>query len=79
MWLRKARGGTQIGPYEWPADGSVTEVDDEFGRTLLAIPEGGFEKVDGPDPAPEITEAGEAESSADPKRRASARKTAVTE
>ena len=56
MWLRKTQGGTTIGPYTWPADGSVTEVGDEFGRTLLAIPEGGFEKVDGPGPDAEFSE-----------------------
>jgi hypothetical protein len=48
MWLRKDTGGTAIGPYEWPEDGSVTEVGEEFGRSLLAIPEGGFEKVSEP-------------------------------
>jgi len=79
MWLRKETGGTAIDGYEWPEDGSVTEVPDELGRSLLAIPEGGFEKVDGPDADPEITEGPEAESSTDPKRRSSARKGAVTE
>ena len=67
MWLRKSTGGTSIGRWEWPEDGSVTEVDDEFGRELLAIPEGGFEKVGEPElseitepgPSAEITEGGE--------------------
>jgi hypothetical protein len=58
MWLRKSTGGTAIGPHEWPEDGSVTEVPDQLGRELLAIPEGGFEKVDEPEPVTEITEPG---------------------
>jgi hypothetical protein len=45
MHLRKETGGSSIGGYEWPHDGSVTEVPDEFGRELLAIPDGGFERV----------------------------------
>jgi hypothetical protein len=45
MRLKKATGGTSIGPHHWPHDGSVTEVPDEFGRELLRIPEGGFERV----------------------------------
>jgi hypothetical protein len=50
MWLRKEQGGSSIGPHEWPEDGSVTEVPDHFGRTLLAIPDGGFTEVPAPDP-----------------------------
>jgi hypothetical protein len=45
MRLKKATGGTSIGPHHWPHDGSVTEVPDELGRELLAIPEGGFERA----------------------------------
>jgi hypothetical protein len=58
MWLKKLTGGTAIGAYEWPEDGSVTEVPEQLGRELLAIPESGFEKVDGPEPVKEITEPG---------------------
>lgn len=56
MWLRKETGGTSIGPHEWPEDGSVTEVPDELGRSLMAIPDCGFEKVDGPAPEPDPAE-----------------------
>jgi hypothetical protein len=49
MWLRKEQGGTSIGPHDWPEDGSVTEVPDHFGRTLLAIPGGGFTEVAEPE------------------------------
>jgi hypothetical protein len=45
MRLKKATGGTSIGPHHWPHDGAVTEVPDELGRELLAIPDGGFERV----------------------------------
>jgi hypothetical protein len=45
MRLKKATGGTSIGPHHWPHDGSVTEVPDSLGRELLAIPESGFERV----------------------------------
>ncbi len=66
VWLRKAQGGTQIGPYSWPEDGSVCEVDERFARSLLAIPGHDFEKVDEPSreitegPAPEAAEISEA-------------------
>ena len=53
MWLRKARGGSGVGEYWWPADGSVTEVPDQLAAGLLAIPDGGYTKADGPDPEPE--------------------------
>ena len=49
MWLRKDQGGTQIGPYSWPEDGSVCEVDGVTGQGLLAIADSGFTPV----PAPE--------------------------
>jgi hypothetical protein len=51
MQLKKEKGGSAIrwegADYEWPHDGSVTEVPDQLGRELLAIPEGGFERVGG--------------------------------
>jgi len=53
VWLRKERGGSGVGPYWWPEDGTVTEVADEgLAAELLAIPDGGYTKVDGPDPEP---------------------------
>jgi hypothetical protein len=49
MHLKKEKGGSAIRwegtDYEWPHDGSVTEVPDELGRELLAIPESGYERV----------------------------------
>lgn len=50
MWLKKLQGGTQIGPYSWPEDGSVCEVPDRIGNELLAL--GGYEKAGEPKPAP---------------------------
>ena len=58
-WLRKERGGTQIGPYSWPEDGSVTEVDEETARGLLAIPDSGFSVAE----PSETPEAGSGEAS----------------
>ncbi len=89
MWLKKDKGGSGIlwegAEYEWPEAASVTEVPDRLGRELLAIPEGGFEKVDEPVPGKEITEGGEGAKpdagpeggdSAKPKRPAAGRKPA---
>lgn len=47
MWLRKLQGGTSIGPYSWPGDGSLCEVPDQIGSELIAL--GGYEKADVPD------------------------------
>jgi hypothetical protein len=48
MWLKKEKGGSAIRwegtDYEWREDGSVTEVPDQLGRELLAIPESGYER-----------------------------------
>lgn len=53
MWLRKDKGGSGVGEWHWPADGSVVEVRDEgLAVALLGIPDGGYTKVDGPDPEP---------------------------
>ena len=52
MWLKKAQGGTGIGPHHWPHDGAVTEVPDHLAGELLAIPGGGYSKADGPEPEP---------------------------
>jgi hypothetical protein len=53
VWLKKAKGGTSIGPHHWPEDGSVTEVPDHLAADLLAIPDGGYSKADPPaKPAP---------------------------
>lgn len=49
MFLKKLQGGTSIGPYSWPEDGSVCEVPDQMGSELLAL--GGYEKADAPKPA----------------------------
>jgi hypothetical protein len=70
MFLRKDKGGTSIGGYEWPEDGSVCEVDAQTGAALLAIEDGGFTQADGPE-----ADAGE-DASAKPKR---TRKPASTE
>ena len=51
-WLRKAQGGASIGPHHWPHDGAVAEVPDDLAGELLAIPDGGYTKTDGPDPEP---------------------------
>jgi hypothetical protein len=48
MHLKKLRGGTQIGSYSWPEDGSVCEVPDQLGQELLAL--GGYEKAAVPAP-----------------------------
>lgn len=53
MWLRKDKGGTSIGPYRWPGDGSVTEVPDHLAADLLAIPDGGYSKAAAPEPKAE--------------------------
>lgn len=70
MWVRKESGGTTVTfrhvQYEWPEDGSVLEVPDEFGAILLGIRGGGFseapapepEAVTEPGPSAEITEPG---------------------
>lgn len=63
MYVRKESGGTTINhrsvAYEWPEDGSVTEVPPGLGAELLGIRDGGFSEV--PEPAPEvITEPGPA-------------------
>ena len=50
MWLRKFQGGTAIGPYSWPEDGSVCEVPDQLGMELIGL--GGYEKADAPEPDP---------------------------
>ena len=50
MFLRKHEGGTGIGPYSWPEDGSVCEVPDDLGRDLLRL--GGYEETGEPEPAP---------------------------
>lgn len=46
MLLRKEKGGSGIKHrgvlYEWPEDGAVTEVPNDFGTTLLAIADGGY-------------------------------------
>ena len=49
MFLKKLQGGTSIGSYSWPEDGSVCEVPDHLGAELLAL--GGFEKAEAPKPA----------------------------
>ena len=54
MWLRKEKGGTSVGPYSWPKDGSVCETDDITGRALLAIDGAGYSEV--PAPGPEAGE-----------------------
>lgn len=48
MWVKKAQGGSGVGPYEWPEDGSVCEVPDPLGTALIAITGGGYTQVDGP-------------------------------
>lgn len=48
MWLKKAQGGCSIAGYEWPEDGSVAEVPDDLGASLLGIPGNDFTKADGP-------------------------------
>lgn len=54
MWLKKAKGGSGVGEWWWPEDGSVVEVtDNAVALALLAIPDGGYSKADGPAPEPE--------------------------
>jgi len=51
VWLKKAKGGSGVGEWHWPEDDSVVEVADEaLAVELLAIPDGGYTKVDGPEP-----------------------------
>ena len=50
-WVRKAKGGSSIGPDEWPEDGSVCEDPDELAADLLADPDWGYSKADPPEPA----------------------------
>lgn len=51
MFVRKAKGGSSIGPYSWPEDGSVCEVPDELAADLLADPDWGYTKAGPPVPA----------------------------
>jgi hypothetical protein len=61
MHVRKQSGGTTIThrrvQYEWPEDGSVIEVPDEFGADLLSIRGGGFSEAPAPEPEA-VTEPG---------------------
>jgi hypothetical protein len=50
MWLRKEKGGTAIGPHEWPEDGAACDVPDDLARSLLRIPDGGYSVTDPPRP-----------------------------
>ena len=62
MWIRKARGsgGTTLTHrntrYEWPEDGSVTDVPPEFAADLLSIRGGGYSEAPAPDPEGEFSE-----------------------
>lgn len=52
MWLKKIQGGSGVGEWWWPEDGSVIEVtDNTVALALLAIPDGGYSKADEPKPA----------------------------
>ena len=65
MWLRKARGESGVGEWYWPEDNSVVEVADEaLAAELLAIPDGGYTKVDGPEPKPAAKPAAAAKAAA---------------
>ena len=67
MWLKKERGGSGVGEWWWPEDGSVVDVADEaLAAALLAIPDGGYTKADGPDPKPEPKAASPAPAKAAP-------------
>jgi hypothetical protein len=61
VYVRKESGGTTIThrrvQYEWPEDGSVIEVPDEFGADLLSIRGGGFSEAPAPEPEA-VTEPG---------------------
>ena len=54
MLLAKESGGTTIHHdgkrYAWKADGAVTEVPDDLGRSLLAIHGGGYSEAAAPAP-----------------------------
>lgn len=53
MWLKKDKGGSGVGEWWWPEDGAVIEVTDPaVAAALLAIPDGGYTRADGPEPAP---------------------------
>ena len=70
MRVRKESGGTTVTwgniAYEWPEDGSVTDVPAEFGAELLSIRGGGYTEILAPEvitepaAAAEITEPGPA-------------------
>jgi hypothetical protein len=48
-WLKKEKGGSGVGEWFWPEDGSVIEVTDErVAAELLAIPDGGYSKAEEP-------------------------------
>ena len=52
VWLKKNQGGSGVGEWWWPEDGSVVDVRDEpLALALLAIPDGGYSKADEPKPA----------------------------
>lgn len=48
VWLRKEKGGTSIGPHDWPEDGSACEVPQSLAADLLRIPDGGFSVTEPP-------------------------------
>jgi hypothetical protein len=50
--IRKAQGGSGIGPHWWPQEDPVCDVPEELARDLLAHPEWGFSLE--PDPVPEL-------------------------
>lgn len=60
MWVRKESGGTTLTHrntrYEWPEDGSVTDVPPEFAAELLGIRGGGFSEAPEPEPTGEFSE-----------------------
>lgn len=63
VWLRKEKGGTSIGPHDWPEDGSACEVPKGLAADLLRIPDGGFSVTEPP------AEDGDSDDDAKPARR----------
>lgn len=65
MHLRRERAGSDSYGHVWPEDGSVVEVTEEQGLDLLAIPDGGFSRVEPATPVAVETTPAEPETPAD--------------
>ena len=70
MRIRKESGGTTIthrnARYEWPEDGSVTDVPPDLAADLLGIRGGGYSEAPEPEPEGEFSEVDPGDGDGDP-------------